>query len=41
MYALCTLIIIAILALLIMVNVAGSVGERRQKRGVGKVGAKK
>ena len=32
MYALCTFIILAILALLILVNVAGSVGERRQKR---------
>ena len=41
MYALCTLIIIAILALLIMVNVAGSVGERRQKRSSKKVGARK
>ena len=31
MYALCTIMIFAILALLILVNVAGSVGERRQK----------
>ena len=33
MYALCTLMIVAILVLLIMVNVAGSVGERKQKNG--------
>jgi spermidine/putrescine transport system permease protein len=33
MYALCTFIILAILVLLILVNVAGSVGERRQRRG--------
>ena len=32
MYALCTLIIFVILALLILVNVAGSVGERRERR---------
>ena len=32
MYALCTLMILAILVLLIAVNVAGSVGERRQKK---------
>ncbi len=35
MYALCTLMIVAILVLLISVNVAGSVGERRQKRSRG------
>ena len=33
MYALCTLMIVAILTLLIMVNVAGSVGEKKQKQG--------
>ncbi len=32
MYALCTLMIVVILALLIAVNLAGSVGETRQKR---------
>ncbi|MBE6629021.1 MAG: ABC transporter permease [Ruminococcaceae bacterium] len=32
MYALCTLMILVILLLLIAVNVAGSVGERRQKK---------
>ena len=32
MYALCTLMIVAILVLLILVNVAGSVGERKQKK---------
>ena len=32
MYALCTLMILVILFLLIAVNVAGSMGERRQKR---------
>ncbi len=32
MYALCTLMIVVILALLIAVNVAGSMGERRQKK---------
>ena len=37
MYALCTLIIVVITALLIAVNFAGSVGERRQRR---KAGAK-
>lgn len=37
MYALCTLIILAITALLIAVNLAGSIGERRQRR---KAGAK-
>ena len=35
MYALCTLIILVILALLIAVNFAGSVGQRRQRRKVG------
>ena len=38
MYALCALMIIAILILLISVNVAGSVGERRQRRMQGKGG---
>ena len=37
MYALCTLIIVVITVLLIAVNFAGSIGERRQKR---KAGAK-
>ena len=32
MYALCTLMILAILFLLIAVNVAGSMGERRQRK---------
>ncbi|MBQ9759716.1 MAG: ABC transporter permease [Clostridia bacterium] len=32
MYALCTLMIVAILVLLILVNVAGSVGERKQRK---------
>lgn len=32
MYALCTLMIVVILGLLIAVNLAGSVGERRQKK---------
>ncbi len=32
MYALCTLMILVILSLLIAVNVAGSMGERRQKK---------
>ncbi len=40
MYALCTLIIFVILALLIAVNVAGSVGETKQRRAMGKGGAK-
>jgi spermidine/putrescine transport system permease protein len=40
MYALCTLIIFLILALLIAVNVAGSVGEKKQRRAMGKGGAK-
>ena len=35
MYALCTLIILVILALLIAVNFASSVGQRRQRRKVG------
>ncbi len=41
MYALCTLMIFVILVLLIAVNVAGSVGEKRQKKGVKAGGAKK
>ena len=32
MYALCTLIIIAILALLLLVNFAGSIGDRTKRR---------
>ena len=36
MYALCTLMIVAILTLLILVNIAGSVGEKKQKQGVAK-----
>jgi hypothetical protein len=32
MYALCTLMIVVILALLIAVNVAGSAGESRQRK---------
>ena len=41
MYALCTLMIVAILVLLILVNVAGSVGERRQRRdGLKRTGVK-
>ncbi len=40
MYALCTIMILAILLLLIAVNVAGSVGERRQKRLASRGGAK-
>lgn len=36
MYALCTVMIVAILTLLILVNVAGSVGEKKQKQGVAK-----
>ena len=35
MYALCSLLIVAILILLIAVNVAGSVGEKKQKRMAG------
>ncbi len=35
MYALCSLLIVAILILLIAVNVAGSVGEKKQKREAG------
>lgn len=35
MYALCTLIILAITMLLLAVNFAGSIGEKRQKRKVG------
>ena len=35
MYALCTLMIVAILVLLILVNVAGAAGERKQKRSRG------
>ena len=33
MYALCTLMIVVILTLLIFVNIAGSVGEKKQKQG--------
>ncbi len=36
MYALCSLLIVAILILLIAVNVAGSVGEKKQKRAGGR-----
>lgn len=40
MYALCTLLIVVILGLLVAVNLAGSVGERRgRKKGIGKGGA--
>ena len=35
MYALCTLIIFVILALLIAVNLAGTIGEKREKRKAG------
>lgn len=35
MYALCTLMIVVILALLIAVNFAGSIGEKRQRRKAG------
>ena len=36
MYALCTLIVVAILALLLLVNFAGGIGDRskRKKEGV-------
>ena len=40
MYALCSLMIVVILMLLIAVNVAGSVGERQQKRGAAKTGGR-
>jgi len=40
MYALCALMIVAILILLIAVNVAGSVGERKQKRAMAKTGGR-
>jgi len=40
MYALCALMIVAILILLIAVNVAGSVGEKKQKRAVAKAGGR-
>ena len=38
MYALCALMIVVILMLLIAVNVAGSMGERKQKRAAAKTG---
>ena len=41
MYALCTLMIFVILILLIAVNVAGSVGEKRQKKSLKAGGGKK
>ena len=40
MYALCALMIVVILMLLIAVNVAGSMGERRQKRAGAKTGGR-
>ena len=40
MYALCSLMIVVILVLLISVNVAGSVGEKRQKRDLAKAGGR-
>lgn len=40
MYALCSLMIVAILILLIAVNVAGSVGERKQKKLAAKTGGR-
>ncbi len=40
MYALCSLMIVAILILLISVNVAGSVGERQQKKSAAKTGGR-
>ncbi len=40
MYALCTLIIVAILVLLIAVNFAGSIGERREMKKAGKGGTR-
>ncbi len=40
MYALCSLMIVAILILLISVNVAGSVGERQQKKMAAKTGGR-
>lgn len=40
MYALCTLIIVAILLLLLAVNFAGSVGERREMKKAGKGGTR-
>ena len=40
MYALCALMIVVILMLLIAVNVAGSMGERKQKRAATKTGGR-
>ena len=40
MYALCALMIVAILILLIAVNVAGSVGERKQKKMAARTGGR-
>ncbi len=40
MYALCTIIIVAILLLLLAVNFAGSIGERREMKKAGKGGAR-
>ena len=40
MYALCSLMIVVILVLLIAVNVAGSVGEKRQKRDLSMAGGR-
>ena len=40
MYALCALMIVVILMLLIAVNVAGSMGERKQKRAAAKTGGR-
>ena len=40
MYALCALMIVVILMLLIAVNVAGSMGERKQKRASAKTGGR-
>ena len=40
MYALCSIMIVAILILLISVNVAGSMGERKQRKAAAKMGGR-
>jgi spermidine/putrescine transport system permease protein len=40
MYALCSLMIVSILILLIAVNVAGSMGERKQRKAAAKMGGR-